>query len=155
MIRTSIAVAIIYQDGNYLMQLRDDVPHIMHPGVWGFFGGHLEPGEDPETGLKRELLEEINYQPEQVTLFRGDRLEQYCRYLYHCPLTVPITELELREGWDFKLLTPAEIRQGYAYSAQAAANKALGAIHHEIMLDFMAAQVTSQRDPAVKRRGFL
>lgn len=151
MTRISIAVAIIYQDGNYLMQLRDDIPHIMHPGVWGFFGGHLEPGESPETGLKRELLEEINYQPEQVTLFRcdretypkGNRLEQYYRYLYHCPLTVPITELELREGWDFKLLTPAEIKQGYAYSAQALADKPLGAIHREIMLDFIATQVTN------------
>ncbi|MEO0834695.1 MAG: NUDIX domain-containing protein [Cyanobacteria bacterium J06642_3] len=75
---TSIAVAIIYQDGKYLMQLRDDVPHIIHPGVWGFFGGHLEPGEEPEAGLKRELIEEINYHVEQVTLFRCNAWHIIC-----------------------------------------------------------------------------
>ncbi|MEL6438824.1 MAG: NUDIX domain-containing protein [Cyanobacteria bacterium J06621_8] len=136
----AFTMAVIYQDGKYLMQLRDDFPHILYPGVWGFFGGHLEPGEEPEVGLKRELEEEINYHPEQVTLWRCDRHEQYLRYLYHCPLTVPITELELREGWDLKLLTPTEIQQGHAYSTKAEADKSLGIIHREIMLDFMATQ---------------
>lgn len=32
----SVAIAIIYQDGKYLMQLRDDLPTIAYPGVWGF-----------------------------------------------------------------------------------------------------------------------
>ncbi|MEM8720300.1 MAG: NUDIX domain-containing protein [Cyanobacteria bacterium P01_G01_bin.39] len=138
---TSIAVAIIYQDGKYLMQLRDDVPHIIHPGVWGFFGGHLEPGEEPEAGLKRELIEEINYHVEQVTLFRCERLAHYLRYLYYCPLTVSLAELELREGWDFKLLTPAEIRQGTAYSSKALAHKPLGETHRQVMLDFINSNV--------------
>lgn len=40
----SVAIAIIHQDGKYLMQLRDDLPTIAYPGVWGFFGGHIEPG---------------------------------------------------------------------------------------------------------------
>ncbi|MEM7759812.1 MAG: NUDIX domain-containing protein [Cyanobacteria bacterium P01_A01_bin.40] len=139
----SIAVAIIYQEGKYLMQLRDDVPHIKHPGVWGFFGGHLEPGEEPEEGLKRELIEEINYRVDQVTLFRCDHRGQYLIYLYYCPLKVSIAELELREGWDFKLLTPAEISQGYAYSPKALDNKPLGETHREIMLDFIAARADS------------
>ena len=55
------AMAIIHQDDKYLMQLRDDIPNIVYPGVWGFFGGHLKSQENPEMGLKRELIEKINY----------------------------------------------------------------------------------------------
>lgn len=161
----SVAVAIIHQEGKYLMQLRDDIPNIAYPGVWGFFGGHIEPGEEPEAALKRELIEEINYRVEQLTIFRcdypkglaicdavsfrthrathsskADRPGTYIRHLYSCPLTVPVEELELKEGWDLKLLTPAEIRQGFAYSPKAIADKPLGEIHRKIMLDFITSR---------------
>lgn len=134
-----VATAIIYQDGKYLMQLRDDLPHIAHPGVWGFFGGHLEPGENPQTALKRELIEEIDYWVSQVNLFQCDRFGKYLRYVYSCPLTVSLSKLELKEGWDLKLLSLSEIKQGYAYSAKAIANKPLGKIHRQILLNFIAA----------------
>ena len=62
-----MAVAIIHQDGKYLMQLQDDIVGIAYPGVWGFFGGHLEPGELPEAGLRRELIEEIGYWADRLT----------------------------------------------------------------------------------------
>ncbi|MEL6494538.1 MAG: NUDIX domain-containing protein [Cyanobacteria bacterium J06623_7] len=132
-----VVMAIIYRDDKYLMQLRDDIPHIAYPGVWGFFGGHLEPGESPEVGLKRELVEEINYLPQTLTKFRTVRGGNYLRHLFSCPLTVPVAQLELNEGWDLKLLTVEEIIQGHAYSARAIANKAVGAIHRQIMLDFI------------------
>ncbi len=137
---TSVAVAIIHQEGKYLMQLRDDIPNIAYPGVWGFFGGHIEPGEEPAAALKRELIEEINYSVEQLTIFRCDRPGKYIRHLYSCPLTVPVEELELKEGWDLKLLTPAEIKRGFAYSHKAIADKPLGEIHRKIMLDFITSK---------------
>jgi 8-oxo-dGTP diphosphatase len=135
----SVAIGIIYQDGKYLMQLRDDLPHIVYPGVWGFFGGHIEPGEAPEIGLRRELVEEINYVAPILTKFRFYQTGNYLRHIFSCPLTVSITELELNEGWDLKLLTIKEIDQGFAYSPRAIANKPLGDIHRQILLDFIAA----------------
>jgi 8-oxo-dGTP diphosphatase len=136
----SVAVAIIYQDGKYLMQLRDELPTIVYPGVWGFFGGHIEPGEAPDIALKRELVEEINYAAPVLTKFHSSQGGNYVRHLYSCPLTVPVTELELKEGWDLKLLTPAEIEQGFAYSTKAVANKPVGDIHRQILLNFIASQ---------------
>lgn len=48
-----VALAILYQGDRVLMQLRDDYPHILYPGHWGLFGGHLEPEEVPLEGVRR------------------------------------------------------------------------------------------------------
>lgn len=141
----SVAIAIIYQDGKYLMQLRDDIPTIAYPGVWGFFGGHIEPEEEPEIALKRELVEEINYLSPVLTKFRSSQTGNYIRHIFSSPLTIAVSELELNEGWDLKLLTPEEIHQGFAYSDKAIANKPLGDVHRQIMLDFMASTTPCSR----------
>ncbi|PSB06946.1 NUDIX hydrolase, partial [Pleurocapsa sp. CCALA 161] len=125
----SVAIAIIHQDGKYLMQLRDDLPTIAYPGVWGFFGGHIEPGEEPEAALRRELEEEINYLSPTLTKFCANQTGNYIRHIFSSPLTVSVSELDLKEGWDMKLLTPKEIQQGFAYSDRAIANKPLGDVH--------------------------
>jgi 8-oxo-dGTP pyrophosphatase MutT (NUDIX family)/GNAT superfamily N-acetyltransferase len=39
-------------------------------GRWTMPGGHLEPGEIPETGARRELWEEAALQPEHLTFLR-------------------------------------------------------------------------------------
>ena len=140
--KTPVVMAIIYQKGKYLMQLRDDIPGIVHPGVWGLFGGHLNPGEKRKTGLKRELVEEINYHvnDRDLTEFRCYADSKIVRYLFSCPLLVPIEQLQLNEGWDFSLLTPEEIYRGDRYSAKANQTRPLGNIHRQIMLDFVATQ---------------
>ena len=58
-----VALAMLHRDGRWLMQLRDEIPTIVAPGCWGLFGGHLDPGETPGQALRRELLEEISWQP--------------------------------------------------------------------------------------------
>lgn len=135
-----VAMAIIYQDDKYLMQLRDDVPNIVYPGVWGFFGGHLEPGEEPEIGLKRELIEEIDYCAEALTKFCCQVSDRFIRHVFSCPLTVSPEKLELREGWDMGLLSLSDIQRGNCYSTRAKAIKPIGAIHRQILLDFIAAR---------------
>ncbi|MFD9499964.1 NUDIX domain-containing protein [Streptomyces sp. NPDC060035] len=53
------AVAIVTNsDREVLLQLRDDIAGIAHPGCWGFPGGSLEAGEDSPAAIKRELREE-------------------------------------------------------------------------------------------------
>ena len=57
-----VALAILTYEDKFLMQLRDNIPTILYPGVWGLFGGHMEAGETPEIAVEREVLEEIGYQ---------------------------------------------------------------------------------------------
>jgi 8-oxo-dGTP diphosphatase len=136
-----VALAILEQDGRFLMQLRDDIPTILYPGVWGLFGGHLERGEDPEIGLKREVKEEINYEVPSLTKFRCYNDDNLSRYLYHVPLTVGLEQLVQTEGQDLALLSPAAIRQGEYYSERIKQTRPLGKIHRQILLDFIEVEL--------------
>src|SRR5206468_3157508 len=56
------ATAILVDaDGRFLLQHRDDKPEIDNPGMWGSFGGRIEPYESAEDGLLRELREELSW----------------------------------------------------------------------------------------------
>lgn len=134
----AVALAILYQQGKFLLQLRDDIPTILYPGHWALFGGHLELGETPEEGLKRELVEEINYFVLSPTKFRCYADSNLTRHVYHAPLTVPVDQLVLQEGWDLALVTPEAIRQGDYYSQKAEQVRPLGLPHQQILLDFLA-----------------
>ena len=107
-----VTMAILYREGKFLMQLRDDFEHIIYPGVWGFFGGHIEIGEDPTAGVKRELEEELGYVPPKIALFLEHEDDRAHRYFYHGELTVPVSELALNEGQDLALCSVKEIEKG-------------------------------------------
>jgi 8-oxo-dGTP diphosphatase len=132
-----VAIAILPQDGKFLMQLRDNIPTILYPGVWGLFGGHMEAGETPEIAVEREILEEIGYEltnPQKFGCYSDDRV---IRHIFYAPLTVSVDRLVLSEGWDMGLLTPAQIESGCAYSPIAKSERPLGPIHQQIMTDFI------------------
>jgi 8-oxo-dGTP diphosphatase len=136
-----VALAILEREGRFLMQLRDDIPSILYPGVWGLFGGHLEAGESPEEGLKRELEEEIHYRVLTLKKFRRDDGENVYRHLYHVPLTVELEELVQAEGQDMALLDPIAIQNGVYYSQRLQETRQLGKIHRQILLDFLEVAV--------------
>lgn len=133
-----VAIAILHQEGRFLMQLRDDNPKILYPAHWAFFGGHLDPGETPDFAMKRELLEEIGYEPPTISKFGVYADEKVVRHVYQAPLTVPVADLILGEGWDLDLLSPEDIRRGDRYSERAARVCPLGPPHQDILLDFLA-----------------
>lgn len=51
--------AILLAHDKYVLQLRDDKPTIACPGQWSLFGGVIEESETPETGMVREIQEEL------------------------------------------------------------------------------------------------
>jgi 8-oxo-dGTP diphosphatase len=61
-------VVLLREDGDALLQLRDDRPDIQDPGIWVFPGGHVEDGESPEEGARREFLEETRYRCDSLEL---------------------------------------------------------------------------------------
>jgi 8-oxo-dGTP diphosphatase len=132
-----LAIAILPFDGNFLMQLRDNIPTILSPGLWGLFGGHLEVGETPEIAVEREVLEEIGYQMQDPKKFGCYNDDRAIRHVFYAPLTVDLDKLVLDEGWDFGLITPVQIEAAFAYSSIAGEQRSLVMLHQRIMLDFM------------------
>jgi 8-oxo-dGTP pyrophosphatase MutT (NUDIX family) len=65
----AVAAIIMQDDGRYLLLHRDDVPNIWYPGHWGCFGGALDEGEAPLDALRRELREELEWEPREARYF--------------------------------------------------------------------------------------
>lgn len=57
------ASVIVIRDGRLLLQKRAD------NGTWGYHGGCLEPGENPEEAARRELFEETGLKARSMQLF--------------------------------------------------------------------------------------
>ena len=59
---TDIVNALLVQDGEILLARR--APHrAAYANCWSFPGGHVEPGEDLDAALAREMEEEIGVRP--------------------------------------------------------------------------------------------
>ena len=61
-----VVTALLIQSNKVLLGLRSP-KRLFFPGVWDVFGGHREPGEEPEQTLVRELQEELGITPTQWT----------------------------------------------------------------------------------------
>jgi 8-oxo-dGTP diphosphatase len=136
--KVEVAIAILHQDGKFLMQLRDNIPGIWYPGFWGFFGGHVEAGETPEVAVVREVMEEINYAMPSPEFFMISESDEVIRHVFHAPLTASLSELVLGEGWDFDLVTVEELKQGDRFSVKANQIRPIGPPHADILLKFAA-----------------
>ncbi|MBD1215323.1 MAG: NUDIX hydrolase [Dolichospermum circinale Clear-D4] len=133
----NVAVAILYRDNKFLMQLRDNIPNIIAPGCWALFGGHIEPGETPEIAVQREVMEEIGYELTAFSQFGIYSDQKAVRYVFQAPLLVPLNQLVLSEGWDLDLLTAEDIQQGEYFSQKAGEVRPLATLPQKIMLDFI------------------
>lgn len=136
------AIAILIQDNQFLLQLRDNIPTILHPGYWAFFGGHIEPGETANEAIWRELKEEIGYTPPWLKQFKRLEDERVIRNVFYGPLTAPVDQLDLNEGWDLGLWTVEDIEKGERYSEKANQIRPLGRPHQQILLSFIAQHGT-------------
>ena len=115
----AVAALIVLPDGRYVMQLRDDIPHIFYPDHWGCFGGAVNAGEDPVHALHRELREELEFEvgeAQEFTRFDFDfsPLGKHQARVYRIYYLVPVSELAfsrfvLHEGAQFKAFTGSEI----------------------------------------------
>ncbi|MBM5801455.1 MAG: cytochrome P450 [Cyanobacteria bacterium K_DeepCast_35m_m2_023] len=114
----AVALAVLERQGQWLLQLRDDVAGIVAPGCWGLFGGHLDPGEDAEAALRRELLEEIGYRAAEVTMRYSSTSADRIRHVFSVSLSQPIEALTLHEGQDMALVNLADLQRGQIWSSK-------------------------------------
>lgn len=138
MSKAEVAIAILYRQGRFLLQLRDDNPAIVYPGQWALFGGHVEFSESTDDAIRRELLEEIGYAPPILTKVGRFESDRVIRTVYQGALDVDLSDLVQMEGWDMALLTPADIYRGHHYSARANQVRSIAAPPRKILLDFIA-----------------
>ncbi len=112
---------IPYSGNKVLMQLRDFNSDIVYPGKWGFFGGSIEEDELPREAAKRELREEIEYEPDmfyELNIGAIPDLSNTRSYSYFCELKVSLNQLVLHEGHDFGLFSLDEIMTNNLYSGR-------------------------------------
>jgi len=105
------AALLVDRDGRFLLQHRDDKPDIANPGLWGFFGGEVEPYETPHDGFLRELREELSWQPHRFELYRAypyDALQTLI-YIFMAPIDAPVDQLVLGEGQGMSFFAPNEL----------------------------------------------
>jgi 8-oxo-dGTP pyrophosphatase MutT (NUDIX family) len=108
----AVAAIIVVDRQRYLMQLRDDAPHIWYPGHWGLFGGAVDAGEDEIAALRRELREELELELETAKLFVRFEfdlmpmgLARYVRAYYEVPIGAEACKrLVLHEGAEMRAL---------------------------------------------------
>lgn len=101
-----IAMGALTLNGTVLLARRGPKRKV-HPNCWSLPGGHVEDGEEAETAMRRELMEEIDVTPERwqfVERFvsEGSAEGAATFHLYYidrwrgCPRIVDDEHIELR-----------------------------------------------------------
>jgi len=93
------ACAILRNDRGELLLERRPVSAVFAGGQWTCFGGRREQGEEPEAALRRELREELGWEPATlqwaVELWVGAEL---IAWFYEAVCSLEITDLRLEPG---------------------------------------------------------
>lgn len=107
-LREVAGALLIHNDRKALLHHRDDKPNITNPGKWALFGGHIDPGEEPETAIIRELHEEIGLhivKPQLFTVLYGATARYH---MFLVPVSARVEELILTEGQGMAYFTPED-----------------------------------------------
>lgn len=114
----SVASLIWNPELGYLLQHREDIPHISFPGWWSLFGGSVEAGETAKAALKREMMEELELNVHNPEIFfqctYSLRLEsRFVRKTFFITNVSwdNIKTIVLHEGQGLGWFTPAELQK--------------------------------------------
>ncbi|HEY8171539.1 MAG TPA: NUDIX domain-containing protein [Dehalococcoidia bacterium] len=113
---------IVADDGRVLLQLRDDKPGLAGAGQWGFFGGHLEPGESATSAFLRELDEELGWRPKHFESYVSREVNSHgwhvTSHAFGAHLDIAVEALTLGEGQAMRLFAPDDLPADIVPSAR-------------------------------------
>ncbi|WP_243060880.1 NUDIX domain-containing protein [Nocardioides sp. SR21] len=103
-------IVLVDDRGWLLLQERDEHP-VLDPEKWGFVGGHVEDGEDPEQAAYRELAEEtgISLEPGALTLWREETLPRGSYRIWTARVDLTDADVVLGEGRQIVFVDPGVV----------------------------------------------
>ncbi|MCA1590268.1 MAG: NUDIX domain-containing protein [Acidobacteria bacterium] len=106
----SAAVAVLNESGEILL-----LDHVLRPGSgWGLPGGFLHHGEQPDSGIRREIREEIGLELDDVQLISVVTHSGHIEILYAArPVGEP--RVLTREIKGFRWFPPDELPEGVTH----------------------------------------
>lgn len=113
--RRFASIVLVDPRGWLLLQERDEHP-VIDPECWGFVGGHVDEGEDPDDAAVRELEEEtgLRLSRQQLPLWRRFTVfhEAYGSHdevsLYLAPTIVTDRDIVVGEGRQIVFVDPVD-----------------------------------------------
>ena len=95
----------------FYLQLRD-TDAALNPGLFGLFGGTIEEGETTETGMMREVEEELMYVPVQAQFFFSYEILRSVLHVYTEEVDSTFEQkVKVMEGQYGKFFTRKELRE--------------------------------------------
>jgi 8-oxo-dGTP diphosphatase len=91
-------IILINKSKQVLLILRDDIPSIPFPNHWDLPGGHLMPGESPETCVRREMIEEMELELGEIHLFKEYNWDDLHEFIFWKEIELAPAKIELHEG---------------------------------------------------------
>lgn len=109
------SVILVDERGWLLLQERDEHARI-DPECWGLTGGHLEPGEAPLQGARRELEEETGVSLDEAELIHAGTFDVYHavydsvdqQHVFAARVALTDSDVECHEGRQIVFVDPAQ-----------------------------------------------
>lgn len=92
-----------------LLYLRDDKPTIKFPNTWCLPGGYVEPGEQPQECVRREIEEEMGVVLDAVWPLVSATRPYGVEHTFWTEIDLDLDHVVLTEGQRLKWFTRAEI----------------------------------------------
>ena len=112
-------IILLNKRNEILLILRDDNPAIRYPNQWDLPGGHVEPGENPEETIRREMKEELELDLGAITLFSEYHHDDFDEYVFIKRIELDPSTLPLHEGQKCEYFDEPRIRStplAYSYN---------------------------------------